>query len=231
MVVDRLRFRKSFTEAKCLYLLTFLLLLLAVYPYLEGRTWSNRVLGLFITAVLLSAIYAMSYRRRVFITGLILGLPIILLQLFQIWKPEHTFVREAFHLTVVPFYALVTVTVLNYVLKGDEVTADKIYGAASVYLMMGLTWGTAYNLIHKVNPESFHVNPEMIPEGITRWSDLIYFSFVTLTTLGYGDITPVTSQTRSLAFLEAASGVLYIAILVARLVSMYPGGRSGRPPE
>jgi hypothetical protein len=189
--------------------------------------WRGIIWGFLHTAVLLSAIFAMSRRRRVFIAGLILGLPSILLQLANIYNPESIFFWRAYHATAVPFYVLVTITILSYVLGGDEVTADKLYGAVSVYLMMGLTWGTAYNLIHQANPASFYVDPAIMPQGITRWSDLMYFSFVTLTTLGYGDILPVTSQTRSLAFLEAASGILFIAILVARLVSMYSGRRSG----
>ncbi len=86
---------------------------------------------------------------------------------------------------------------------------------------MGLTWVSCYFLIYMLQPEAFLVDQAHNPDGIFQFVDFVYFSFVTLTTLGCGEITPVSAQARSLAMMEAVSGVLYIAVLVARLVGLY----------
>ena len=106
----------------------------------------------------------------------------------------------------------------------SKITADTLYGVVCVYLLSGLTWSSLYTLIEVAQPGSFYVSSAQNMDQVINWSDLLFFSFATLTTLGYGDITPVTSVARSLALLEAVFGVLYNAILIARLVGLY------RPP-
>ena len=105
-------------------------------------------------------------------------------------------------------------------LRGKEVGADKIYGALSVYLLFGQGWALAYILVETMNPGSFVglARPGVV-DGVG--SELIYYSFVTLTTLGYGDITPVSLTVRNLTVMEAVTGVLYIATLIASLVATY----------
>ena len=80
---------------------------------------------------------------------------------------------------------------------------------------------TAFQLVEGMQPGSFYIDPARNVDGIVNWADLLFYSFATLTTLGYGDITPITSPARSLAALEAVTGVLYIAFLVARLVGLH----------
>jgi hypothetical protein len=114
------------------------------------------------------------------------------------------------------FYAYTTVVILLHVLKDREVTADTLCGAVCVYLLMGMTWMMAYVLLEGTQPGSF-----ASPETALNWSDLLYYSFATLTTVGYGDVAPLTSKARSLSFLEAVFGVLYVAVLISRLVGAY----------
>lgn len=90
----------------------------------------------------------------------------------------------------------------------------------SIYFLLGLCWFSLYNVINKLHPGSFAVNGTPLEAGAHQ-SILLYFSLVSLTTLGYGDIVPLTSVARMFSALEAAVGVLYIAITVARLVSSY----------
>jgi hypothetical protein len=84
-------------------------------------------------------------------------------------------------------------------------------------------------LVETAQPGSFYVSSAQNLDHMINWSDLMFFSFVTLTTLGYGDITPVTSAARSLAVIEAVFGVLYNAILIARLVGLYRPPTSSAP--
>ena len=112
--------------------------------------------------------------------------------------------------------------VLRYVLQAKYINLDQIYAGISVYLMLGLAFGCMYYLLVILNPGCFSVNTA---KSVGGTPDLMYFSFVTLATLGYGDITPITKGARTMAEMEAIAGTLYIAVFMARLVSM----RSERP--
>lgn len=95
-----------------------------------------------------------------------------------------------------------------------EVTADTIRGGIAVYLLVGIFWALLYGMLLLFNPQSFSLKPPV------EFIELVYFSFTTLTTLGYGDISPITGVARNLAVMEALFGQLYIAILVARIVGL-----------
>jgi voltage-gated potassium channel Kch len=215
---DRLGFRKSFTEGRFLSLLVFLLLFIVLHPFLEGVTFGKTLLEVLLVLTLISAVYAMSYKRRTFYIALVLGAPGLIYRLVQVFRPEaHLFALWAV-VTAVPFLIFVTVISIHYVMSSEEVTADTLYGASAVYLLVGLTFGMAFTVIAAHNPGAFHF--ALAGEGST-WGDYVYFSFVTLTTLGFGDIIPASSLTRSLAFQEAVFGVLYTTVLVARLVGIF----------
>jgi hypothetical protein len=111
-----------------------------------------------------------------------------------------------------------TYCLLGYVLRARTITRDQIYAGVCMYIMLGFAFGTLFYLISMLDPRSFAANEELLARGDRP--DLMYFSFVTLATLGYGDITPRTNIARSLAIVEALAGMLYIAIFMARLVSM-----------
>jgi hypothetical protein len=120
-------------------------------------------------------------------------------------------------LTDAVFAIFLTVMILGEVLRGEEVTRDSIHGGICVYLLMGYAWALFYGLVEVVHPGSFSISGLGAGDPVKN-SDLFFFSFVTLTTLGYGDMTPVSSQARSLAILEAVIGPLFIAVFIARLV-------------
>jgi Ion channel len=117
--------------------------------------------------------------------------------------------------------------VLILVFREGPITSHRIQGAIAVYLLMGLIWMSAYMLVYQTIPGAFRF-PEDGLSGLRFKHNLAYFSFVTLTTVGYGDITPVHPLARSLAMAEALVGQLYPAILIARLVSMELATRQER---
>src|SRR4029453_733173 len=102
---------------------------------------------------------------------------------------------------------------LQVVLARGRVTTNHLLGAMSVYLLLGVTWALVFRILHRVAPGSF--------DGLSTGSpsEFLYFSFVTLATLGYGDITPVNPIARTAVYLEAVVGQLYVAVLIASLVS------------
>lgn len=111
--------------------------------------------------------------------------------------------------------------VVGYVLQASVITRDQIYAGMCAYLMLGFAFGCIYYLLEILAPGCFSVNVAKLAGDPP---DLMYFSFVTLATLGYGDITPAAKLSRALAEVEALAGMLYIAVFMARLVSMAGSG-------
>jgi hypothetical protein len=121
------------------------------------------------------------------------------------------------------FFGFISVGLFSYLGRPGAVTDDRIFVSVSLYLLLGMLWFSLYNLLEAVHPGSFAL--QSAPLSSLPRGTLIYLSLATLTTLGYGDIVPVTPIARMVAALEAVAGVLYIAITVARLVAGYRGGK------
>ncbi len=122
---------------------------------------------------------------------------------------------------------ILTFLVLSRVFHAGPITVQRIEGAVAAYLLFGLMWADVYQFLEALKPGAFRFPGGGAGEG-ERFSPLVYFSFITLTTLGYGDIVPVDPVAQSLAMGEALMGQLYPAILIARLVSMELSSRGGR---
>jgi hypothetical protein len=116
------------------------------------------------------------------------------------------------------FLILVSVSLYNFLGHDSTYTEGRLYASVSLYFMLGVSWFAIYRVINFVQPGSFTEGG--VPVSLdSHWSTFLYFSLTTLTTLGYGDVVAVKPAARMLATLEAATGVLYIAITVARLVA------------
>jgi hypothetical protein len=204
------------------YLLVALLVLLFAYPFLDDSL-PHRLFGGFLNvAILVTAAYSASESRRMFAVAVLLAVPAFGLQVAYVFT-RNAVVGELLFLTYAIFYGFTIGHVLRYVLMAGEVTADRIHGAIAAYILMGLLWTALYLLIDQLHPGSFIYNGKNDSTNMWTFPDLIYFSFVTLTTTGYGDIAPVTAHARSLAILEQLAGTFYIAILIARLTGLYQG--------
>ena len=138
-----------------------------------------------------------------------------------------------FALTTI-FLGFLTLVILLAVFRDETVTADTIVGAVCGYFLIGVTWGTGYALLALVSPEAFSVSPALA--NAARWvgspgapftPTLQYYSFTTLATLGYGDITPLSAGARTISVFEGLTGQLYLAVLIARLVGLHTA-RSNR---
>jgi hypothetical protein len=188
-----------------------------------GRAGGIVVSALF-TAVLIAGVYAAGPNRKVLVLALVLAG----LALLGSWSVVFSHLRtvQAVQMGLAGiFYAYLTFVVLRAVLRAPKVTADTLYAAASVYLLLGFAWATLYAILEGLQPGSLSFAATAGRYAEPAFFDLVYYSFVTLTTLGYGEITPIAPLARSLAVLEAAGGVLYLAFLVARLVTLYERDR------
>ena len=164
----------------------------------------------------LEAVYAISQKRHHLIIGALLALPM----LGSIWSSyflEHTGLYVLGNLCGATFFGLAMFHILVFIYNQERVSKDLIVGAALVYLLMALAWTFIMAIVETLHPGSY-----AMPESDSaRTTPLLYYSFVTITTLGYGDITPVTRLARSLSIIEAVIGQLYLVVSVAWLVGMH----------
>ncbi len=204
-----------------LYLLLTQVAYAVVYPVIGDAVRLTVLLEIFLLVALVGGVLpSIADRRRLVVTTVL-----ALLFLLTRWSSILLDINELIPLSpmfAVAFFGYVAVALMRHIfLASDHVDADLIYGAISVYLLIGVTFGFAYVCLAALAPGSFAgIETELTePQELVR--DFNYFSFVTLTTLGYGDITPQSHQAGVLAYLEAIIGQVYLTVLVARLVGMH----------
>jgi len=210
----------SATRSHFFYLLVSLFLLLLLQPFFAGAVLGRIVFLVCFSAVLFSAIYAVSENKRVFTLAVALAVPIFAGRWLDYFL-ESDFLNLIVHSGSVLFLGFTASVVLSHVLKDEEVTTDKIWGAICVYLLIGVTWALLFSVMEAIRPGSFQVAPT---PGAGAWEKLplfTYYSFVTLSTVGYGDVIPLNPVARSFSFVEAVIGQIYLATLIARLVGLH----------
>jgi hypothetical protein len=161
-------------------------------------------------------------RRRNRIIGWTLAVTAVALRLTSIYSSSPS-MAVLWELCAMLFFGFVVWNELRAVLRQRQITGEAISMAISVYLLLGVTWSFLYDIIYQLQPTAFSLNgaaSALVAPGHPIFPVLGYFSFITLTTVGYGDIAPVTLQARYAALVEGVAGQFYLAILVARLVSM-----------
>lgn len=204
--------------------LTITLLFLAVLAAtLNQEPAHTVVLTLCCALFLLFASWYVGPRTRV---GLAILGTITVLGHWTLRLPSPPFPPVVVFACTTVFLTLVTVVVLVGLFRYETVTADTIVGAICAYLLLGVTWASAYAVVVLLSPGAFSVSPALAASA--RWGEtalpvmplLQYYSFVTLSTMGFGDITPLTPAARLVSVLEGITGQMYLAIVIARLVSM-----------
>ncbi|TCT07823.1 potassium channel family protein [Aquabacter spiritensis] len=118
------------------------------------------------------------------------------------------------------FYIYAIYNMMRYVLLPGRITLDRLFASLTVYMTLALFWAVIYRIIFILDPKAFRFDGEFDRDSLSIY-DFIYFSYATITTTGYGDIVPNTHQVQSFAIVEQMVGVLYVAILVARLTNLY----------
>lgn len=207
----RARVRK-FTSAQ---LLLALIILVVASPWLESGSM-ELLESAVVTLILISALAAIGAGRHVFVTAVLL----VVTPLVSRWWMHTTdqyLPTGIFLVSSLVFVLFVTVQLLQYVLRATVVDTGVLFTSIAIYLLFGFAWALAYQFVVAVDPTSIAA-----PDGVELTSfTALYFSYSTLTTVGYGDIVPVSSVARMLAMTESTTGVLYVAVLIARLVSQH----------
>lgn len=197
------------------FLLISIVLFMILRPFVEDLVRLSFLMQIFITAILLSGIYAVSEDRVTLVFALLTGLPALFANwTFQLLKIPSLLLTH--HICSGLFFAVATIIILRHLVNQKVVTVDLIWGAVCGYFFIGFMWGDIYSLLETIQPGSFNLGGQEVLDI----DNLIYFSFVTLATLGYGDIVPLTKQAQSLAIIETIMGQMYLAVNIAALVAI-----------
>ena len=201
------------------------MLLLLLSPFLDNLPFANHLVNALFSITLVSAVYSLSRPPWAFKVGLALIIPALTLT----WLPAVFAARLELgaYLFVLLALGFTAVMMVIHTLQETHITLEQISAALSAYLLFGLVWGIAYFLLESSDPGSLSIAANL--DG-TLLSTCTYYSFVTLSTLGYGDITPISQQARSLSLVEAIVGQLYLAVLIGKLVGMYGAAQANRSP-
>ncbi len=193
----------------------FLLIIILVVFVLPPLGSTGFFPDIFFSLLLISGVSAISESKKTFIV--VTGVTIVTLLLHWTRSLSASPILDVLdYIATTTIIVLFCIVVLAKVMKEGPITVHRILGAIAVYLLLGLAWAHTYGLITYVDPAAF---TGAVVTGGGRFSSWTYFSLVTLATLGYGDIAPVNPVARSLATAETITGQLYLAILIARLVS------------
>ena len=208
---------ESKTRSSGLYLLTSLVLLILISPFFEGSRIGGIANTVLYSVVMLTIVHAVSEEKRIRMIALVWAL----LALVLLWSSP-TDPNALIRIIGLSFFVTLNlaaiVLVFRRIFSFKAVTFDTLCHSVALYLLFGVTFALIYLISNLAITESF---AELAPTLDAGWSNFHYFSFATLTTLGYGDITPDLPFIKVIAVMEAVIGVLYVAILVARLVSLY----------
>jgi hypothetical protein len=206
------------------YLLIALLLVLVSIPLADdlGLTDTPLIRTLIFSGVLIIGVWSLKGGGRAFSIGMAFAVIGVVLNVIAANTDSAAF-QLASNLALIGFFVVAITYTLKQVAIGTDINANRLVGAVCVYLLFGVIWAMLYTLVETLTPGSFAGFTAMDERG---WdSEWLYFSFVTMTTLGYGDILPISATARGLAYMQAVVGQFYIAMLVAGLVGAYISDR------
>lgn len=209
---------ERFLKNRCFFLFLALIILLIAVPFLSETTHGRLIIGVINITMLMTAIAAVGRSRFSLLFAFILAVPTLAFQVLALQSSDAEYFVLSWSCNAI-FYALTLARLLIYVLHRDAMTGDKLYGAVAAYMLVAILWAFLYGVLQYFYPGAYAVGgtPKALNMG-----ELIYFSFTALSTAGFGDITPLLIESRFLTILEMVTGVMYVAILIARLTGVYP---------
>jgi hypothetical protein len=205
-----------FSRNRIVMLLAAILIMIIGSPFLDEIFPHAVIPDLFITIIFVLGLYAISQKKM----HIYISLGLIVPMFIGVWS-AHLYESPGLsawgHFFGALYIAFVISLLIKFIFNEKEVTKEVIFAAVVVYLLMAMMWSNAYLILEFFNPGSFS-----IPENPTIDAfKYLYFSFVTITTLGYGDVAPLTHKASSLVILEAVVGQIYLVVIVAWLVGMH----------
>ena len=203
------------------FLFAALMMLIAAMPFLRQGALGAGILQLLFTLLLFSGLYAVSDGKRALVVAAVFAGPALVFA----WAGRlisNPAVVGVGTLLLAGFLVFTATQILKYVVRARRMTSELVFGAVCVYLIMGIVGALLFAVLELWSPGALQLSAGVgsAVSDAAQFSAVAYYSFVTLTTLGYGDITPVSGLARSLSTMEAVTGQLYLAVLVARVVGL-----------
>jgi uncharacterized membrane protein len=224
------------SERRFLYLLIFLMILIFMGPFISAHEKDFTLYDLLSTGVLILGAYSASKKKSSLVIALAIFVPAVALVWLDHFDESSSYTLPRYILSML-FFMYIGGTILSHVLKAERVTFDKICAALCSYLLLGVIFAILYSLMEFLDPGMFLTGGKVIVQGDPGafygegMGQAIYFSFTTLTTLGYGDIAGATPVAKNLSVLEALIGQIYLVVLVARLVGLEISHSSKKDPS
>jgi len=201
-----------------------LVLFIVAMPFGEHLSDPRLLEGPLLAVVLIAGVLAVGGRRKSLLLAAGLALPALVATWIRHYLP-HPFLQVILLVLGVLLFFLVAGLLLRFILRAPRVDSEVLAAGVATYLLLGLTWAMLYVLLSLAQPNAFVLPSSAAASESIQGFNALYFSFVTLTTMGYGDFAPLSSVARMLAVLEAVTGVLYLSVLIARLVTLYTDQR------
>jgi hypothetical protein len=218
MVLRKLRV--GLAEFSVRHFLIALVLLLLVTPFVVEMASGKLIEAILLSTVLLTAVPAVGGRRRSLITAIFLVTPALICTWLHHAQPA-IMPRSVSILPAILFAVYVVGHLLAFIMRAERVNSEVLCAAVSTYLMLGVLWAMAYELVWVVSPESYIVSETMTGARSINGFEALYFSFGTLAPINDNDIVPVSNVARMLVMTEAVVGMLFMGMLIARLVGIY----------
>ena len=214
---------------RIVYVLIMVTLIQTLYPITgDGSTLTLVIFQSFYLLLIIAGIFVARDSPRNLRILIGLGLLWILSGIAFALNPTETLTQLAAYISIGVYQGAIAIILLQYVFQTRQVSRDVLYAASAVYLLIGAVFVAIYGSIETLTiaQTGLHAFSDgLVAKGeFFPWQNFVYFSYTTLTTLGYGDIQPVTMWARSFATLEAIIGVLYTTVIIARLVGLYASG-------
>ena len=210
-------------KGRAKYVLIVIVLLNVLYPITsEGSLVSLLIFEVLYAGLFVVGIFITSDSRAQITWSISIAVLWLIMAVIYAFDPTNFWKIQVSSFILIVFHITMILVMLRYIFTAASVTLDVLYASAAVYFLLSFLFVPIYGMLETANPGSFVDNTLNTP---MHWQQFVYYSLVTLSTAGYGDILPVNAWARMLAGFEATIGVLYVAILMARLVSLYDAQR------
>ncbi|MCC8402529.1 ion channel [Paraburkholderia sp. MMS20-SJTN17] len=203
---------------RCFWLFGVLVVLIGAVSFVPASDSGRLVLNVVNMFLLIATVAAVGRTTVPFVMALVLALPAMWFQYLGLWYDDDRSLAISWMFSAV-LYFITVVYLLRYVFQPKIMTPDKLFGAASAYLLIGVLWAYIYASVGFFYPLSYMIVGQ---PGRLVYADALYFSITVLTSTGFGDITPLTRPARGMCMVEQITGSLFVAILIARLAGVYP---------
>lgn len=203
---------------RCFYLFVVLMVFVCTAPFVEPTPIGRFAINCANALIIIATVASVGRSTLSFVIAVLLASPALAFQWIAVSGTDPHAVAKSWLFGAL-LYAITIAYLLRYVFRHEVMTADKLFGAASAYLLLAVFWSFIYALV-----AHFYEGPFALfgNQASLTFYDFVYFSFTVLTSTGFGDITPISRQARGTCVVEQIVGALFVAILIARLAGVYP---------